>query len=311
MGYDLWLGKVEDIKDFYEKREGSHALDGQMMIGENKVEESLTFVINGVAKTELTLDEIDSFICGFDDLEDLRRYFKLFEEYEDVASKEGKLIIASRYGKIDKYQVVYGDRFLQRCAMVIRNKRNNGEPEYLDRTEELRLFTERFAQYALDGNARNMMIQSNLFPPKVKDNLNFYALNTISKNEDGARDRFDRLFANLCNYKTLRGAVIWEREFLKEHKNALTDDMDPEILEIYEQIAEEERLRTTPLETEMLTEIDSMRDEEGRIDFDRVFSQFDNDEIYAHSKRDLRALGLFKEDEYTPSDDDNKVPRKR
>ena len=113
-------------------------------------------------------------------------------------------------------------------------------------------------------------------------------MNTISRDEDGAKERFDRLFANLCNYKTLRGAVIWEREFLKEHKNFLVDEEDLDIVEVYEQMAEEESLRTTPLETEMLTEIDSMRDEEGNIDFDRVFSQFDNDDIYAHSKRDLQ-----------------------
>ena len=309
MGYNLWLGKVDDIKDYYSRRAGSRALDGQIMLDDKGDEESLSFVINGVRKTELTLDEIDSFFCGFRDLTDLRRYLNLFEEYEDIADKDGRLIIASRYGKIDKYEIVYDNPFLQRCAMAIRNKRKNNEPEYLDRTEELRLFVERFAQYALDGHARTSMIQSKLFPPKVKENLNFYAMNTISRDEDGAKERFDRLFANLCNYKTLRGAVIWEREFLKEHKNFLVDEEDLDIVEVYEQMAEEESLRTTPLETEMLTEIDSMRDEEGNIDFDRVFSQIDNDDIYAHSKRDLQALGLLPRDDYEA--DTNKGSRRK
>lgn len=300
MGYNLWLSEEADLKEYYSRRMGSRSLDGQIMLGDSGDEESLSFVIDGVRKTELTLDEIDSFICGFTDLDDLRRHLALFDEWHDIADKKGRLIIASRYENIDKYQVIYNNRFLQRCAMVIRNKRKNKEPEYLDQNTEMRNYAERFVSYALDSEARKSLLESNLLPPLVKQNINAYAISKVTGNSVGVLECFDRLFKNLMNYKTLRGIVIWESKFLEEKNMSFVDDMDPELVSVYRQMLDDENERRRPLKSDVLTQIDSMRDEEGNIDYDRVYGEFDADEIYSRNKSDLQVLGFLPKEEKGP-----------
>lgn len=306
MGYNLWLGEEADLKEYYSRRMGSRSLGGQIMLGDSGDEESLSFVIDGVRKTELTLDEIDSFICGFTDLDDLRRHLALFDEWSDVASQKGRLIIASRYENIDKYQVVYNNRFLQRCAMVIRNKRKNNEPEYLDQTTEMRNYAERFVEYVLNPEAKKSLLESKLLHPIVKQNINAYAINKVTGNKAGMEESFDRLFKNLMNYKTLRGTVIWESKYLEEKDMPFTDDMDPELVSVYRQMLDDENARRRPLKSDLLTHIDSMRDEDNNIDFDQVYGQYDTDDIYSRNRSDLQVLGFLPKD----NSDDVKAPRK-
>lgn len=300
MGYNLWIGEKKELEDYYLRRVGSRSLDGQIMFGDVGDEESLSFVIDGVRKTELTLDEIDSFTCGFKNLGDLRRHFKLFDEYRELAQKSGRLIIASNYDNVDKFQVIYDNAFLQKCAMSIRDKRKKGLPEYLDRTPEMRKYVERLVQYAIDGDSSILITNSSLFPPHVKKTLSYYALCVNDKDMIGASTNLENLFGYCMNYKTLRGFVVWEQEYLeKKSKERSGRGVRSEKSQVYKQMLYEEELRARPLETAMLVEIDGMRDDDGNIDYDRVYSMYDLDDIHAHSKRDLQALGFMPPEDFS------------
>lgn len=305
MGYNLWLDEIRNVEEYYSRRIGSRFMDGQMMFGDVGDEESLSFIIDGVRKTDLTLDEIDSFICGFKNLEDLRRHFRLFDEFRDLADKPGRLIIASKFDNIDKFQVIYNNPFLQKCAMNIREKRKNGLPEFLDRTPEMRRYVERLAGYAVGSDSNMLITNSTLFPPHVKRALNYYALCVNDNDKAGAITNFENLFGYCMNYKTLRGFVIWEQNYL-ERKRKEEKNREPmsEKAAIYRQMEYERELRSTPLDSSIMQDIDGMRDETGNIDLDRVYSQYDFDDIHAHSTRELQALGFL------PIDDNSSVTGK-
>ncbi len=310
MGYNLWLGERRELEDYYSRRLGIRSMDGQMMIGDSCDEESLAFIIDGVRKTDFTLDEIDSFICGFKNLEDLRRYLRLFDEYESVADKAGRLYIASKYDNIDKFKVIYNNPFLQKCAMNIRNKRKDGVPEFLDRTPEMRKYVERMAKYAVNSGTSNSIVNSSLFPPHVQKSLRYYALCVNDNDKNGASTNFENLFGYCMNYKTLRGFAVWEQEYLERQRSERkTNSSRSEKTQVYRKMQYEEELRFTPLDSQMMQEIDGMRDEDGNIDLDQVYSQFDFDDIHANSSRELQALGFLPTDDFGSTD--GKVHRKK
>ena len=126
----------------------------------------------------------------------------------------------------------------------------------------------------------------------------------LSRKEE--EESFDRLFKNLMNYKTLRGTVIWESKYLEEKDMPFTDDMDPELVSVYRQMLDDENARRRPLKSDVLTHIDSMRDEDNNIDFDQVYGQYDVDDIYSRNRSDLQVLGFLPKE----NSDDVKGPRK-
>lgn len=299
MGYNLWLASRRELEEYYYKRMGNRYVDGQLMLGDSILSEPLELIIDGKRKRDFTLDEIDSFVCGFKNLDDVRRHFRLFDEYKDFADNEGRLYIASKYDNIDKFQVIYNNPLLKKCAMLIREKRRNGLPEFLDRTPEMRNYVKTLVGYAVSKNSESFIIDSSLLPPHVQKKLRYYVEGINNNDQQMANANFEELFGYCMNYKTLRAFVIIEEKYLERVAKRRADlrSRKSEEAAVRRQMMYEYDLRSTPLDSPILAKIDNMRDEDGNIDFDRVYSQYDFDDIHSQPSRELQALGIIPMDD--------------
>ena len=92
-------------------------------------------------------------------------------------------------------------------------------------------------------------------------------------------------------------------------KARATRSLNEEKRAVYDTMRYEEELRHRPYESPVLEEIDGFRDSDGNIDFDRVYSRFDLDDIHTHSKEGLQSIGILPIDSVPK--DDSKGARKK
>lgn len=299
MGFNIWLDDYRNVENYYLRRFDGHTAAGQIMLGDSTNNGLLFLNIDGVYKCDFTLDEIDSFTSGCKDLEDVRNYFSKFSGYENIALHSGSLYIASKSNNIGKYQVVYNSPLLKKCAMVMREKRKKHLPEFLDKTLELQEYVQKLANYAVKDITGPSIRNFSLLPPHVKSVLQQYN-NSISNGQKDISERcFEKLFSYCMNYKTLRAFIIWEQAYLnmkrqqRQEKAASNRKLSEERKMAYRSILREEELRRMPVSSPVLEAIDSMRDENGNIDYDQVYSQFDLDDIYSNSDIALQSVGIL------------------
>ena len=299
MGFNLWLDSYRNIENYYLRRFDGRTAYGQIMLGDSANNGPLFLNIDGVYKCDFTLDEIDSFTSGCKDLEDVRNNFSKFGGYENIALHLGSLYIASKSDNIGKYQVVYNSPLLKKCAMVIREKRQKHLPEFLDRTPELQAYVQKLANYAVKDITGPSIRNFSLLPPHVKAVLQQYN-NSINNDRIDISERcFENLFSYCMNYKTLRAFIIWEQSYLnmelqqRQYKSTSNRKLSEEREMVYRFMLREEELRKMPVSSPVLEAIDSMRDENGNIDYDQVYSQFDVDDIYSNSDIALQSVGIL------------------
>lgn len=315
MGYNLWLASHCDIERYYYRRADNNRY-GQMAIGDSKDVFPITLKIDGIHKLDFNLDEIDSLTCGYKDLDDLRKEFRKYPDFQYLADTPGTLIIASKSDNIGKYRVIYDSPLLKKCANVIRSKRNKELPLYLDRTDELREYVEKLAKYATDKKSGPSIRNFSILPPHVRSILDNYNESVTKKDEISANNHFENFFGYCMNYRTLRAFVIWEQDYLQKQKNerkeraAKNKEYREEKKAAYSEMKKADELKRRPYESTALETIDGMRDENGNIDFDQVYSQFDFDEIFSHSSDGLESIGIIFSNQ-TENSNDKKGPRKR
>lgn len=315
MGYNLWLARESDIYDYYYRRSGGKEVFGQMMLGEDPLVYPLTLTIDGVVTDDFTLDEIDSFVCKFKDLNALKKELSKYPDYKEIALRPGELIIARKTNNINKYKVIYNNPLLANCSMVIRDKRRRGEKEFLDRSPEIEAYVKKILKYVMGDRTTYSITGSPLVPPHVQKVLRIYREHVKSRRFDSANSCFENLYNFCLNYKTLRGFIVWEQDHLEKvreqraMKARATRSLNEEKNAVYDAMRYEEELRHRPYESPVLEEIDGFRDSDGNIDFDQVYSRFDLDDIHTHSKEGLQSIGILPIDSVPK--DDSKGARKK
>ena len=298
MGLNLWLDDYRNIEKYYSRRFDARGVSGQMMIGDSVDIEPLCLNIDGVSKYDFTLDEIDSFTCGFKNFEEVKEYLTN-SGYGNPNCEASDLYIAKSSDTIGKYQVIYDNPLLKKCALVIQDKRKRHLPEFLDKTPEMKEYVQKIARYATAKGTSQSIRCFSLLPPHVRATLQYYSESINEKQTARASKCFDNLFKYCMNYKTLRAFIIWEEQYLRlkgeqNKKRALErKDLQEEKKQVQRSMQYEEKLRRMPLDRPVLSAIDEMRDEDGNIDFDRVYGQFDLDDIYSNPDMLLQAVGIL------------------
>ncbi len=295
MAYNLWLAEYKAIQDYYSRRLDSRQLSSQVAFGDALESFPLSLTIDGIVKEELTLDEIDSFTCCFKNSDDLHKKLQNYPEYLQHAAYSGPAMIASKSDNIGKYRVIYHNQFLKECADMIREKRRNGKPLYLEQTPELEKFVQKIADYSTKQDSGISLINFTILPPHVLTCLRNYRISVLDNT--GFHNKYLKMLSSYCtNYKTLRAFVVWEEDYLRQKRNqsaqkrAANKEMQEEILEA---LLYEENLRRSPYASPIMEDIDGMRDEEGRLDLDRVYAIYDIDDIHSHSDKALQQIGLL------------------
>lgn len=302
MGYNVWLASFRDIDRYYERKNYTRSSLAQLDLFAPPDISPLFFYIDGVGKQEFTLDEIDYFVCSFKDEAELRKSLSKYKAYEKILSNPGFLTIASNSKNIGKYKVVYNNPFLKKCASVIRNKRRLNQPEFLDRTKEIEEFVKTIAQYAVNKSTSESIINYGIFPPHVKITLRAYKESVLNNNLQQKARCFENLYKYCLNYKTLRSFVLWQKEYQdqinrkRRETRIRNKEQETELKNALEHLALLDEEKKAPYRSEVLEAIDGMRDEDGNIDFDLVYSIFDTEDIYTIPSKDLKSIGINNKD---------------
>lgn len=306
MAYNLWYAKREDIKNFYYNRKGSKSFEGQTMLGDKKGVSPIALNIDGVMRENLTLDEIDSFTCQFKSEEELYEALQISPN-DPVYEGRGMLVIGDKddIDNIGKFQVVFNNAFLQRCAMNVREHRKIKGPNIasLVMTDEVEKFIQGIAAASVDVDASKSLFKFDILDRGVKEILDNYRTNFSNNYTPLANRNFDQLTERCLNYKVLRSLSIWEEEYLEEQrkiraeqnrikaeKAAETRARNRETIEITRRTDD---YRSTSYERPIFEDIAQMRDEDGNLDFDRIFSQYDQDDIFGFNDETLRRNGVI------------------
>lgn len=298
MAYNLWLSDNKTIYHYYHRRLNSSAISGQMAIGDILEVFPLPLKIDGIVKEDLWLDEIDSFTCCFRNLDDVRSALRIHSDYRNFADNPGSLMIASSSDDIGKFRVIYDNEFLKECADTIRRKRRNKEPLYLDDTPKVKEFVQKILDYAVLEDTAMSLTNFTILPHPILMCLKNYRVSVLEN--IGFRDQYFDEFSHYCrNYKILRAFVLFEQDYLKktsskeEEKRITTDNDFREREFVYQMMMREEELRRTPCSSPIADTIDSMRDENGSIDFDKVYGIYDLEDIHGLDDTTLQQLGII------------------
>ena len=309
MGYSLWIDDRQDIERFYSRREGFGFNNDQIMIGDS-VFRPLLLEIDGISKCDFSLEEIDSFTCGCSDFEEARSLLICYGNSNNINPNIGTLFIVSSKSVVGKYQVVYDSPLLKSCADSILYKRKMGLPEYLDRTDMVLNQVKKIIRYTDDKETYKSILQSEILHPKARMSL----MRCVNSRNDKActdEDRINALddFTKYClNYKTFRSFIIWEQKYLNYKKEQATikrRNTIKEINEVYEAMFRDEEARRQPLDSPVLESIDTMRDENGNLKFDQIWSLYELDDIYSRSAEKLKTLGILPDGYNTNGDSKN------
>lgn len=215
------------IESYYARRSGGNLRSTQMAIGDNSSVNPLLLRFGDSLKDEMTLDEIDSVLCGFKDEKAFRAYLKKYSVYDGINCSGSLVITGYKNGDIKLYKVIFNNPFLKNCASIIGAKRRNGTKEkdlFLDRNDEdIKNYIKKIAQYAVGKNTGESLRSFYILPPHVKQVLREYKEKVEAKDDMGKQSCFERLFGYCMNYKTLRAFVIWESKH-KEEEHARRSD---------------------------------------------------------------------------------------
>ena len=309
MGYSLWIDDRQDIERFYSRREGFGFNNDQIMIGDS-VFRPLLLEIDGISKCDFSLEEIDSFTCGCSGFDEARSLLICYGNSNNINPNIGTLFIVSSKSVVGKYQVVYDSPLLKSCADSILYKRKMGLPEYLDRTDMVLNQVKKIIRYTDDKETYKSILQSEILHPKARMSL----MRCVNSRNDKActdEDRINALddFTKYClNYKTFRSFIIWEQKYLNYKKEQATikrRNTIKEINEVYEAMFRDEEARRQPLDSPVLESIDTMRDENGNLKFDQIWSLYELDDIYSRSAEKLKTLGILPDGYNTNGDSKN------
>lgn len=208
------------IESYYARRSGGNLRSTQMAIGDNSSVNPLLLRFGDSLKDEMTLDEIDSVLCGFKDEKAFRAYLKKYSVYDGINCSGSLVITGYKNGDIKLYKVIFNNPFLKNCASIIGAKRRNGTKEkdlFLDRNDEdIKNYIKKIAQYAVGKNTGESLLSFYILPPHVKQVLREYKEKVEAKDDMGKQSCFERLFGHCMNYKTLRAFVIWESKHKEE-----------------------------------------------------------------------------------------------
>ena len=315
MGYSLWIDDRQDIERFYSRREGFGFNNDQIMIGDS-VFRPLLLEIDGISKCDFSLEEIDSFTCGCSGFDEARSLLICYGNSNNINPNIGTLFIVSSKSVVGKYQVVYDSPLLKSCADSILYKRKMGLPEYLDRTDMVLNQVKKIIRYTDDKETYKSILQSEILHPKARMSL----MRCVNSRNDKActdEDRINALddFTKYClNYKTFRSFIIWEQKYLNYKKEQATikrRNTIKEINEVYEAMFRDEKARRQPLDSPVLESIDTMRDENGNLKFDQIWSLYELDDIYSRSAEKLKTLGILPDDYNTNGDSKNVGTRRK
>lgn len=315
MGYSLWIDDRQDIERFYSRREGFGFSNDQIMIGDS-VFRPLLLEIDGVLKCDFSLEEIDSFTCGCSDFEEARSLLLCYGNSDNINPNIGTLFIVSSKSVIGKYQVVYDSPLLKSCADSILYKRKRGLPEYLDRTAIVLEQVRKIIGYTDNMEAYQSILQSEILHPKARAALRRCVNSRTDRNctIDDRRNALDDFTKYCLNYKTFRSFIIWEQKYLnykKEQAAIKRRDTIKEIKEVYEATFKREEARRQALDSSVLESVNAMRDENGNLKFDQIWSLYDFDDIYARSAEKLKSLGILPDDYNTDGDSKNAGTRRK
>ena len=315
MGYSLWIDDRQDIERFYSRREGFGFNNDQIMIGDS-VFRPLLLEIDGISKCDFSLEEIDSFTCGCSGFDEARSLLICYGNSNNINPNIGTLFIVSSKSVVGKYQVVYDSPLLKSCADSILYKRKMGLPEYLDRTDMVLNQVKKIIRYTYDKETYKSILQSEILHPKARMSL----MRCVNSRNDKActdEDRINALddFTKYClNYKTFRSFIIWEQKYLNYKKEQATikrRNTIKEINEVYEAMFRDEEARRQPLDSPVLESIDTMRDENGNLKFDQIWSLYELDDIYSRSTEKLKSLGILPDGYNTNGDSKNAGTRRK
>lgn len=315
MGYSLWIDDRQDIERFYSRREGFGFNNDQIMIGDS-VFRPLLLEIDGISKCDFSLEEIDSFTCGCSGFDEARSLLICYGNSNNINPNIGTLFIVSSKSVVGKYQVVYDSPLLKSCADSILYKRKMGLPEYLDRTDMVLNQVKKIIRYTDDKETYKSILQSEILHPKARMSL----MRCVNSRNDKActdEDRINALddFTKYClNYKTFRSFIIWEQKYLNYKKEQATikrRNTIKEINEVYEAMFRDEEARRQPLDSPVLESIDTMRDENGNLKFDQIWSLYELDDIYSRSAEKLKTLGILPDGYNTNGDSKNAGTRRK
>lgn len=315
MGYSLWIDDRQDIERFYSRREGFGFNNDQIMIGDS-VFRPLLLEIDGISKCDFSLEEIDSFTCGCSGFDEARSLLICYGNSNNINPNIGTLFIVSSKSVVGKYQVVYDSPLLKSCADSILYKRKMGLPEYLDRTDMVLNQVKKIIRYTDDKETYKSILQSEILHPKARMSL-MRCVNSRNDKTCTDEDRINALddFTKYClNYKTFRSFIIWEQKYLNYKKEQATikrRNTIKEINEVYEAMFRDEAARRQPLDSPVLESIDTMRDENGNLKFDQIWSLYELDDIYSRSAEKLKTLGILPDDYNTNGDSKNAGTRRK
>lgn len=315
MGYSLWIDSIQDIERFYSRRDGFGFNNDQIMIGDTTFR-PLFLDIDGISKCDFSLEEIDSFTCGCSGFDEARSLLISYGNSDNINPNVKSLFIVSSKSAVGKYQVVYDSPLLKSCANSILYKRKLGLPEYLDRTDMVLNQVKKIIRYTDDKETYKSILQSEILHPKARMSLVRCVNSRNDKDctDDDRRNALDDFTKYCLNYKTFRFFVIWEQKYLnhkKEQAAIKRRNTIKEINEVYKAMFRDEEERRKPLDSSVLASIDTMRDENGNLKFDQIWSLYDLDDIYSRSAEKLKSLGILPDDYNTDGDSKNAGTRRK
>lgn len=302
MGFNLWFANVREIENYYLSRGRQNGrergiISGQIMLGDEAGVVPLALNIDGRTEEEFSLEEIDSVLCSYRDSKAVLKALG----FGDAADETRRLIVASGYDEIGKFQVVYNSPFLEKCADTIRRKRSQGGKAILDDTPEMRKFVGRILDYATSESTRDLLLSFSLLIPPVKDTLRKYGYSKSQNNEESSMELSESFFEACLNYKVTRAFVIWEQDYLATKSNQASSTSRRggvnDITKAYEALRLQESLRIEPVSgaaARVADEFMRERDpEKGGIDWDAFYAMYDFGDI---STGDMKRLGLLPPD---------------
>lgn len=224
----LWFNPgYREIESYYARRTGGNLRNAQMAIGDNSDVKPLLLRFGDSLKDEITLDEIDSVLCGFNDEKAFRAYLEKYSVYDGINSSGSLTITGYKNGDVKYYEVIFNNPFLKKYASIIGAKRRDGTKEkelFLDRNDEdIKNYIKKIAQYAVGKNTGESLRSFDILPPHVKQVLREYKEKVEAKDDAGKHSCFERLFGYCMNYKTLRAFVIWESKHKAEEHARRSD----------------------------------------------------------------------------------------
>lgn len=294
MSYCMWLSNAKNVEEYLSRNTNFRSINDQLMIGDDVFDLPVQITVKGAEKYKLNLDELDYFVSGCKNFEDLVHKILKDPVYQGrKPDPNARLIVVSNRNIINKYQPIYNNPFLHRCSEIMIEKRRQQSPEYLDMDDELKEYVGKILKYLTSPSTQQSLLDYDKISPKVNAVLKTYKAHYDNKKYNELQKDKDLLTLYCCNYKTLRSFVLWETKVLEQRnqKRQETRKQNDEAREDYRINLRNRYQEADRVPTEEEERLEELRHQDGSFDMDEVYAMYDLDDLHASG------LGMLGQDE--------------